>query len=114
MSRLLADVRVAVRSLAKAPRFTVVAVFTLALGIGANTAIFSVVNGVLIRPLPYPDADRLVNVWSDAPGLGYEEFPLCPYIYFAYERESSALEALALFQRKSANVTEDGVRGRRT
>jgi predicted permease len=107
-TRLFADLRLAVRSLAKAPRFTVVAVFTLALGIGANTAIFSVVNGVLLRPLPYAAADRLVNVWSTAPGLGYDEFPLSPDVYFAYDRESVALEAMALYQRMSGNVTEDG------
>ena len=108
LSRLLADVRVAARALAKAPRFTVVAVLTLALGIGANTAIFSVVNGVLLQPLPYEDADRLVNVWSTAPGIGYDEFPLSPDIYFAYERESAALPGMALHQRMSGSLTEDG------
>jgi len=108
MSRLFADVRVALRSLAKAPRFTVVAVLTLALGIGANTAIFSVVNGVLLEPLPFDESDRLVNVASTSPGLGYDRFPLSPDIYFAYARESTALPEMALYQRMSGSLTEDG------
>jgi putative ABC transport system permease protein len=108
ISRLLADARIAARSLAKAPRFTLVAVLTLSLGIGANTAIFSVVNGVLLEPLPYPSSDRLVNVWSNAPGLGYDLFPLSPDVYFMYQRESAAFEEMALYQNTSGSITEDG------
>ena len=90
------------RSLFKQPRFTIVVALTLALGIGAVTAIFSVVNGVLLKPLPYPDGDRLVNVWSHAPKLGYNQFPLSPDIYFAYERDNQVFEKMALFQRRRA------------
>ena len=61
---ILQDLRFAVRTLAKRPGFTGTAVLTLGIGVGATTAIFSVVNGVLLRPLPYPDAERLVNVWQ--------------------------------------------------
>lgn len=93
------------RSLFKQPRFTIVAALTLALGVGAVTVIFSVVNGVLLKPLPFPAPDRMVNVWSHAPKLGYDQFPLSPDIFFAYESENRVFESMALFQRRRANLT---------
>ena len=63
------DIRYAIRSLRKQPVFSLVAVITLTLGIGANTAIFSLLYQILLRPLPYPDAERLVFIWNTYPGI---------------------------------------------
>ncbi|HEX6464325.1 MAG TPA: hypothetical protein VFZ98_07730, partial [Vicinamibacterales bacterium] len=67
MNTLMQDLRYALRSLTRTPVFTAIAVATLGLGIGANTAVFSVINSVLIKPLPYPRSDQLVSLWLAAP-----------------------------------------------
>ena len=107
--RLLAhDLREATRTLRKEPRFLLITSLTLALGIAAATSIFSVVNGVLLRPLPYPNADRLVNVWSTAPGLDYPQFPLSPDLFLFFKKHNSVFEDMALFQNRRVNITESG------
>ena len=102
------DLRDATRTLRKEPRFLLITSLTLALGIAAATSIFSVVNGILLKPLPYPNADRLVNVWSAAPALEYPQFPLSPDLYLFFKKHNAVFEDMALVQNRRANITESG------
>jgi predicted permease len=108
MHAAIAELRESVRSLLKAPRFLIVASLTLALGIGVVTSIFSVVNGVLLTPLPFPNQDRLVNISSSAPGVGYDRFPLSPDLFLFYQEHNTVFEQMALYQRQRVNITESG------
>ncbi len=89
------------------PVFTVVALITLALGIGANTAIFSVINGVLIKPLPYPNSDELVGVWHVAPGIPSigGNLNCSPTMYFTYRDENRTFQQFGLWSGGGASVT---------
>jgi putative ABC transport system permease protein len=102
------DLRFALRLLYRNPGFTVVAVGALALGIGANTAIFSVVNSVLLRPLPYPAADRLVNVYEANLKRGWDHFPTSGSTYLAWKEQSHSFEDMLLMERGSGSVTGMG------
>jgi putative ABC transport system permease protein len=104
------DLKFAVRQLLKNPGFTAVAVFTLALGIGANTALFSVVNGVLLRPLPFQEQNRLVTLWESSPAQGIEQQPVSPPNFADWQAQSSAFEELAFWTGPSEFnlVTHDG------
>ncbi|HVL66814.1 MAG TPA: ABC transporter permease [Vicinamibacterales bacterium] len=93
------------RRLARAPFFTAVAVVTLGVGIGANAAIFSVVNGVLLKPLPYADPERLVAVWHTAPGINIPLLNQGPANYFVYRQESRTFEDFGLWNTTSLTVT---------
>ena len=96
------------RRLLKAPGFTAATLVTLAIGIGANTAIFSVVEGILLKPLPFPQADRLVGVWHSSAKLNLPKFEASPSSYFTYRQESRVFEDIGLFSEGSASVTQPG------
>src|SRR4026209_399771 len=93
---MLPDLRFALRTLARAPGFTLVAVLSLALGIGANSAIFSVARALLLKPLPYAHADRLVILWNTSPGLGITEDWFSTTQYFDIKQGSAAFDQLAI------------------
>ncbi|HEY4218264.1 MAG TPA: ABC transporter permease [Gemmatimonadaceae bacterium] len=101
------DVRHAVRSLARAPGFTIVALLTLALGIGANTAIFSVLNGVLLRPLPYPHPDQLVFITSQFPTLGFNQFPMDPAEFLELQSRNQSFQSVGAYVASAVNIGAD-------
>ena len=105
MSEFLQDLRFGYRTLRKSPGFTVVALATLAIGIGANTAIFSFVNGVMLKPLPYADPDRLVMVLEKPPGGGRNGISTLNYLDWA--RENTVFEFMAA--QTGGSVTLTGV-----
>ena len=108
VDRIRQDVRYTVRALIKNPGFTLIAVLMLVLGIGATTAMFSVINGVLIRPLPYPGQDRLIELVHEAPGLRISELFASPAIYFVYRDHSQAFESVALWDWDASPSTVTG------
>src|SRR4249919_199273 len=108
MDSFLADLRYSLRLLRKAPGFTAIAVATLALGIGANTAIFSAVDAVLIRPLPYTDPDRVVLVWEDNTAAGFPRNTPAPGNYSDWKRLQRSFSGIAATRGGSASVTSDG------
>ena len=105
MSILLQDVRRAFRALAAAPAFTVTALLSLAIGIGANTAIFSIVDGLLLRPLPYADPQRLVILWNRSPGLNITEDWFSTAQYFDIKKGHHGFEQVAIAIGGNYNLT---------
>src|SRR5688572_12576931 len=93
---LRTDIRDALRGFAKNPGFVAAAVVSLALGVGATTAIFSVANALILRPLPYPEAQRLVILWNRSPGLGIAEDWFSSAQYFDVKNAGSGLEEVAI------------------
>ena len=107
---ILRDFRLALRRLRKSPGFAATVILTLAIGIGANTAVFSVLNSVLLKPLPYPDSDRLVALWLNAPGAeGLANFQsglrLSPSMYFTFREHNRTFDSLGIWGEGNANVT---------
>ena len=108
METLLQDFRYGLRSLFSKPGFLIATVATLALGIGANTAIFSVVNGLLLKPLPYDDGERLVQVFNNYPKMGLEYAGTSIPDYLDRKNQAEALEDLAMYTGESFNLAASG------
>jgi predicted permease len=104
MDRFVQDVRFAVRSLLRARGFTIVALITLTLGIGANTAIFSIVNGVLLRPLGYPQPDRLMYLTTQFPTLGFPQFWVSPPEYMEFRELNRSFAAVGAYTTGEVNL----------
>ena len=104
----MTDLRGALRSLVRSPGFTFVAVVTLALGIGANSAIFTVINALLVRPLPYPDAGRLVRLWEIRPQIGQDRSSVSPGEFHDWREKSACFDRLAAVDYRDANLTGGG------
>jgi predicted permease len=108
MSDVLKELSVATRGLAKRPGYTAVAVTTLALGIGATVAIFTVVNAVLLRPLPYPDSDRIVTIRHHAPAIGMPELESSPGLITHYREGARTFTRAAGYENRERNLAGGG------
>jgi putative ABC transport system permease protein len=93
------------RRLMRSPMFTIVTLITIGIGVGANTAIFSVINGILLKPLPYPGPERLVGVWQSCPGLNLPEMNLAPSDYFTFRDENGSFEHFGVWENDNVTIT---------
>jgi predicted permease len=104
LETLIQDLRFGLRMLRKSPAFTAIAVITLALGIGANGAIFAVIENVLLKPLPFPDSAQLVDLGHDVPGIGLHG-RFASFLYFTYGEQSRSFQSVGLWRQNSNNLT---------
>ena len=108
LSAVVHDARYAVRALLASPGFSIVAILSLAIGIGANATIFSVASALLLRPLPYANADRQVILWNTSPGLGITEDWFSTAQYFDIKSAVRSFESVAIAIGANTNLTGDG------
>jgi predicted permease len=102
------QLKLVLRRLIHAPMFTVITLITLAAGVGANTVVFSVLEGVLLNPLPYPHAEELIGVWHSAPGINLKELNAAPSNYFIYREQSQMFQDIGLYTNDSVSMTGVG------
>jgi len=105
MDTLLSDIRYAFRNLISRPAFTLIAVVTLALGIGANSCIFSAINALLLKPLPIPNQERVMTIWDKDSSHGWEHNEVTMANYFDWRAQNQSFEQLALYRWWSTNLT---------
>jgi predicted permease len=105
MDAFLKDIRYGIRGLLKRPGFTLIAVITLALGIGVNSTIFSAINALLLKPLPFPDLDRVIAIWDQVPSRGVVHNEVAMANYLDWRAQNQSFEQLALYRWWSANLT---------
>ncbi|MCH9647840.1 MAG: ABC transporter permease [Deltaproteobacteria bacterium] len=105
MKNLTKSILSQIKSLRRTPTLSLAAILTLAVGIGAATAVFSVLYGVLLKPLPYENPDRLVGVWHTAPGLGWDRVNQSPALYFTYREKSQSFTDTGMWDNGTASVT---------
>lgn len=105
METLIKDIRYAIRSLSKRPALTIIAIVTLAIGIGANSAIFSFVNALLLKPLPFPDPERVVALWDKVPSRGVERNEVTVANYLDWRAQNKTFEQLGIYRWWSTNLT---------
>ena len=108
ISGMFQEARYTLRHLRANPGFTLVSIATLALGLGATTAIFSVINGVLLKPLPYAHPEQLVSLWMTAPGVNIEDLNMGPSVYFTMADESRAFQAVSIWTGGTTSITGNG------
>ncbi len=108
MTLFINHLKQVLRRLARAPLFTAITLITLAVGIGANTVVFSVVDGVLLKPLPYPNSDRLIGIWHSAPGVNMPVINMAAFMYFTYREQSTTFQDIGAYNTDSYAVTGMG------
>jgi predicted permease len=105
VDKLTNDLKLVLRRLLRAPMFTFITLLTLAVSVGANAAIFTVLESVLLKPLPYPHSEQLISVWLSAPGLNLPKLTLSPSTYFVLHEQAKSFQSIGLYQPDSVNVT---------
>ena len=105
MHSFLSHLKQVLRRLARAPVFTIVSLITLAAGVGGNTVVFSVLESVLLKPLPYPHAEELIAVWHSAPGINALNIEMAPSNYFVYRAQNRTLQDIGIYKSGSFSVT---------